>query len=175
MKTKYFTQCETIEELKKLYHKLAIKFHPDNGGNAEIMKEINAEFDYMHSILKNVHKKADGTKWQAEKGSKAENTEKPEEYREMIDELIKYNVIIEFIGCYIWVSGDTKPIKERLKEYGFKWSSSKSNWYLKPENYIPRSKKSWTMDEIRFYHGVQKRYEGHKQEGKQEEYEKISG
>ncbi len=33
------------------------------------------------------------------------------------------------IGSWIWVSGDTKEIKEKLKELGFKWASKKKMWY----------------------------------------------
>lgn len=36
-------------------------------------------------------------------------------------------------GCCIWVSGDTKPHRETLKEYGFRWAPKKSAWYWKPQ------------------------------------------
>lgn len=36
-------------------------------------------------------------------------------------------------GCCIWVSGDTKPHRETLKEFGFRWAPKKSAWYWKPQ------------------------------------------
>ncbi|MBQ9003779.1 MAG: hypothetical protein IJ087_18190, partial [Eggerthellaceae bacterium] len=36
-------------------------------------------------------------------------------------------------GCCIWVSGDTKPHRETLKDFGFRWSPKRSAWYWKPQ------------------------------------------
>lgn len=38
---------------------------------------------------------------------------------------------VEITGSWIWVSGNTKPRKEKLKVQGLKWSAKKSKWYLK--------------------------------------------
>ena len=35
-------------------------------------------------------------------------------------------------ACW-WVSGNTKPMKEKLKAMGFKWAPKKKMWYLKPQ------------------------------------------
>lgn len=37
---KYFTNCKTLEELRKEYKKLVKKNHPDMGGSEEEMKII---------------------------------------------------------------------------------------------------------------------------------------
>ena len=42
---KYFESCKSKEDAKKLYKKLAFQYHPDRGGDGEIMKVINGEFD----------------------------------------------------------------------------------------------------------------------------------
>ena len=167
--TTYFDGCRTYEDLKKRYHELARKNHPDCGGDPEVMKAINAEFDRLQPQLKNTHRKKDGTTWTAEAGSKSETKEAPEAFRQMVEELLKYNVIIEFIGCYVWISGDTKPVKDQLKALGFRWASDKKMWYLKPENYKPRNHKPWTMDQIRNHHGVQYTFYG--RENVQSEYQ----
>jgi len=35
-------------------------------------------------------------------------------------------------GCCIWVSGNTRPLKENLKGYGFRWAPKRQAWYWKP-------------------------------------------
>lgn len=52
---KYFTNCKNLEELKKEYRRLAMIHHPDRGGDVEIMKEINNEYDTMFPVLKLKH------------------------------------------------------------------------------------------------------------------------
>ncbi len=122
---KYLTpEPVTCEELKSLYRKLAMANHPDTGGDAEAMKAINDEYEYLFSRLKNIHANAQGEKYTST-GSR-ETQETPEQFIEIIDRLIRFEEIkIEIIGAFIWVSGNTKVYKEELKEMGFKWHSKK--------------------------------------------------
>lgn len=170
MKTNFFADCQTLEELKSKYHKLARENHPDNGGDVEIMKQINAEFDFMHGQLKNTHRKADGTTWTAQPGTKYENNEKPEEFRDIIDKLLRHNLTIEIIGCFVWVTGDTKKVKDDLKAWGFKWHSKKISWYLAPADYKKRSKKEYSFEEIRDMYGSRGVFHG-KEEEKENEFQ----
>lgn len=52
---KYFQNVKSIEDLKNQFRTLAMKNHPDVGGNAEIMKEINFEYDVLFPIWKERH------------------------------------------------------------------------------------------------------------------------
>ena len=46
MKTNYFSNCKTLEEVKKCYKKLALQYHPDrSGGSLVIMQHINKEYE----------------------------------------------------------------------------------------------------------------------------------
>ena len=49
---KYFNNCNTLDELKKEYRRLAMQNHPDRGGDAETMKAINAEYDNLFPLFK---------------------------------------------------------------------------------------------------------------------------
>lgn len=48
----YFDACKSLEELKRAYKKLALENHPDMGGNVDVMKAINCEYDRTFERLK---------------------------------------------------------------------------------------------------------------------------
>lgn len=50
---KYFKKIKDFKDLKAQYKALLKVNHPDNGGDVEIMKEINVEFDALFIIWKN--------------------------------------------------------------------------------------------------------------------------
>jgi len=146
----FIPQPETLEELKTMYRKLAIQHHPDRGGDSETMKGINAEYDILFPQLKDTHKTKDGETYTAYQKS----TETADQFKTLIDELMKMDdITIEIIGCFVWVTGDTKPYRVKLKELKFQWHSQKIAWYLKPENYRKRSHKYYDLDEIRAMYG----------------------
>lgn len=148
---KYFIPMpETAEELKKQYRKLAFKYHSDCGGNDEDMKAVNAEYTALFEKLKDIHTNAEGETY------RKETSETPEHFINIINELIRFEgVTIEIIGSFIWVSQNTKPYKEKLKEMNFKWSANKSSWYLPPEGYKKRNRKNYSLDDIRGMYGSQ--------------------
>ena len=138
----------TLEELKKEYHRLCLKLHPDVGGSDEAMKVLNAEYETMFERVKNIHVNKDGETYERD------TEETPEEFRELINQLFKLDGIeIEIIGCFVWVSGDTKPHKERLKALGFRWHRKKCCWYKSPDGYRRWGKGDYSMDEIRGMYG----------------------
>ena len=142
---------KTLEELKKQYRELAHKHHPDCGGDTETMQVINGEYSALFPKLKDIHQTKDGETYTA----KNESNETPEQFIDLINELMRMdNIIIEVIGCFVWVSGETKPYKEKLKELKFRWHSKKLCWYLKPDDYRRRSHKDYDMDEIRSMYGT---------------------
>ncbi|MEE0434745.1 MAG: molecular chaperone DnaJ [Peptococcaceae bacterium] len=108
------------------------------------MKILNAEYAELFEPVKNIHVNKDSGTYEQE------TDETLEEFQTLITELLKLDGIeIEIIGCFVCVSGDTKPHKERLKELGFRWHSKKKCWYKSPDGYRRCGKGEYTMDEIR--------------------------
>ena len=56
---------------------------------------------------------------------------------------------IEVCGDWIWVRGNTYPIKDQLKAAGCFWANKKKCWYWKPADYVKVSRKEWDMEKIR--------------------------
>lgn len=152
---RYFIRIETLEELKKQYRALAMKHHPDRGGDVEIMKQINEEYDRAFAKVKDIHKNAKGETYTKE------NPETANQFKDIIDKLLRMKgVEVEVIGCFIWLSGNTKEHKDAIKELGFKWHSKKKMWYKSPEDYHRRGKKQYSIDEIRDMYGTSGKMHG---------------
>jgi len=149
---KYFTPPpETLEDLKTMYRKLAMQHHPDRGGSDEAMKAVNNEYDTLFPRLKDVHRTKEGKTYTA----RTKSTETPDQFKDLITELMKMDdIVIEIIGSFVWVTGNTRPYKERLKTLKFQWHSKKVAWYLKPEGYRKRHQKEYDLDEIRSMYGT---------------------
>lgn len=152
----WFSDCKTIEALKRKYHVLARKYHPDLGGDSEAMKSINNEFDRLAKILKNRHEKVSS---ESAENSGSDSYEKEIEFdsgkfRDIISVIIHFeNVKIEIIGSWIWITGNTYPYREKLKELSFKWSKSKSAWYY-AEYLVPHVRGKHTLNNIRNMFGT---------------------
>lgn len=146
---RYFIKIETLEELKKQYRALAMKHHPDRGGDVEVMKLINEEYDRAFAKVKDIHRNAKGETYTKE------NPETAEQFRDIIDKLLRMQgVEIEVIGCFIWLSGNTREHKDEISAMGFKWHSKKKMWYKAPEDYRRRGKKQYSIEEIRDMYGT---------------------
>lgn len=56
-----------------------------------------------------------------------------EQVREMLGRPDDVVVSRKREGACIWVIGNTKPMKDLLKELGFRWAPKKQGWYWKPQ------------------------------------------
>ena len=74
---------------------------------------------------------------------------------QVINNVYNYNLSIELIGEWLWVTGDTKAVKEVLKVNGFKFSRKKEAWYYhEMEGYRRFSKRGYSLNEIRSRYGT---------------------
>ena len=143
---KYFTNCKTLEELRKEYRTLLKKYHPDNaGGFEEATKEINNEYEKLFDTLKNQDTKENEWKY---------DINKDDLFKAALNAIINLNVTIEIIGCWIWVTGETYAVKDILKAAGFKWCSNKKAWsWHAGERYYKKSKNKLSMNDLRNLYG----------------------
>jgi len=109
---KEFGKVENIDQLKKIYKTLAKKLHPDVGGTDEEFKILNSVYNEL--LEKDIF------------FSQEFNLE----LEKIVTQILRFEDIeINIIGSWIWVSGETKEIKDKLKELGFKWANKKKMWY----------------------------------------------
>ena len=150
MKITYFSNCKTIEEAKRLYHKLAVANHPDLGGNLEIMQAINAEYDIIAIKLANIHESASGEQYTTEQ----QTTEIPADFRDLINKLINMDGInIELVGRWIWLTGNTYFHKDTIKSLGFKYASTKKAWYWHSLEDSTANRKKMSLEQIKEKYG----------------------
>lgn len=146
---KYFHNINSLDELKKAYRRLAMKYHPDKGGSTEIMQEINNEHDRLFEILKKQHN--------AKADDKHQTTETAEEFRNIIEALLRLDGLeVELCGSWLWIGGETRKHKDTLKALGCRWHSKRSLWYWHhPEETGRYYKSKSTMSDIRAKYGSQ--------------------
>ena len=132
--THFFATVKTVAEVKQLYRTLAMQHHPDRGGDTATMQEVNRQY-------KIALQKCDG-QTTVDHETKREhtykyNTEHEQAVIDFIDKLIRSGVLTAnvdawLIGIWVWIQGDTKPIKDKLKELGCMWHSKRLCWYWHP-------------------------------------------
>ncbi|MDC0933099.1 hypothetical protein OAR97_04555 [Arcobacteraceae bacterium] len=134
--TKLFDGVVGLNEAKKLYKKLAKVFHPDVGGSEEEFKILNQVYNDIveHKIYFSSESKFDI------------------ELEKIISQILHFeDITIEVVGSWIWLSGDTKAIKETLKMLSFRWARVKKMWYYGEK--VKNGGKTKSMDDIKSKYG----------------------
>lgn len=141
MKTTFFSGCSSLEELKKKYKELALLHHPDRGGDTRTMQLLNEEYS---KIIKSSN-------------FEFKNEEEREDYLiypDVINKLVVLEgLIIEVIGRWVWVSGNTFTHREALKEIGLNYARKKQMWYYRPPHEKCENHKTMDIDAIRKKYG----------------------
>jgi len=138
-----------LDSLKKQYFKLAKKYHPDAGGTTIQFQQLQAEYD---SLLKKLLR-----------GSSL-NTEQQENeividqaIRDIINSLINIEGLnVEVIGKWLWISGDTYPVRTTLKQAGLTFikKGGLPYWVYKGVESTSRGKMS--IEDIKAKYGTHK-------------------
>ncbi len=133
-----FKGIEEINEAKKIYKQLAKKLHPDVGGSDELFKMLNSIYT---NIIENKIYFSNEFKFDLE-------------IEKIISQILHFeNIVIEVVGSWIWLSGDTKSIKDNLKELNFKWAFKKKMWYYGEMK--GRNPKEKSLEEIKSKYGCE--------------------
>lgn len=147
-KTDYFGECKTLDEAKQLYRKLCIRLHPDRSGydSKTDFQQMLAQFEKFRPATERFTGEFDN--WNAT------------EYAHLIEQLLQIpGIKIEICGSWIWLSGDTKPVKDQIKAVDpgesmrRGWSKHKMKWYFSPRGYRKRSGDTLDFDTIKDLYG----------------------
>lgn len=145
--TNYFSEISNTDQLKKAYYDLAKKLHPDAGGTKEEFQEMVNEYEHVLKRLLN--------------GEGFNQEDQTDEVK--LDEILRnaYHAImnlpainIELAGKWIWVTGATYPVREKLREAGYFFASKKKAWYFKGAESGGRG--NYSLDEIRSKYDAKK-------------------
>lgn len=137
---KYFDHLFTVEDIKGEYRDLAFKHHPDRGGNTATMQTINAQY---HEALK----RCNGQRTTRDNGSEHRYEYSADIEQAVIDKiavLVGMNMVdvkVALIGTWLWVTGETRPYKDTLKQNGLKWHPTRGCWYFTTQKHYGRQSK----------------------------------
>lgn len=136
-----------FEDIKQAYRRACSKYHPDrNPAGLEMMKVVNAAWSSLSDYV------AGSVNVESEDDEDGLNN-LGDDMNAALNAIITLGLTIEICGSWIWVSGDTRPHKEILKESGYRWAPKKAMWMWKPEGMKSFGRGKFTMDEIRSAHG----------------------
>lgn len=115
-----FVNAETIGDLRKAYLEATLKYN-----TPKILEKVNAMYIDKFDAVKSMRRSTKGKVY--EKPTKeicsfflnAVNTLKGIE-----------GIEFKMDGDWLWVSGDTKPVKDTLKSAGCFYSAKRKEWYI---------------------------------------------
>jgi hypothetical protein len=132
--TTFFSGLNTVADIKAAYRRLAKEYHPDlnhDRDTTRTMQQINAEY---HAALELQNGRGQvGTDGKTR--TYKYNCETEQDIMDKIAELLALDLPgceVWLIGFWIWVQGDTRPVKDTLKDAGLSWHSKRKAWYWKP-------------------------------------------
>ena len=143
----FFDSVATLDELKRLYKQLALRHHPDKGGDVETMQWINGEYEEAFNRL---HEAApEDERWRFD-------WKRESAFVEVINRVVHLeSVQVEVCGQWVWVTGLTYPVRDQLKAAGLWFSRKKTAWYWHPPEQKRRGRGQWSLEKIRSVYGAE--------------------
>jgi curved DNA-binding protein CbpA len=148
---KYFENCQSVEEAKKLYRELLMRYHPDHAGKEgqaatiEIINQFNA---FLNSFMsRSFNSYYENKEWKPEADAVTP-------FQDILQKIIGFDCEIEIIGYWIYCF-NSFSVHEKLKDLGFWFTGKHKAWV-----YSGRAKRNIagkeTLDELRARKGSQK-------------------
>jgi hypothetical protein len=141
---RYFNDCKTIDEAKNLFRKLCLELHPDKGGKATDFIEMHKQFKAFKPTIE----------------TKNDVNFDADEFYNLIQKFENFEgIILNFVGSFIWIEGNTRDCKDELKQIkldGYKpifWAKVKKAWFFSPLEYKKKSGKVSSLEEIKSRYG----------------------
>ena len=138
----YFENCMSLNELKQRYLKIALEYHPAKGQDP--IQLFMARMQYQQLNRDPVY-------------CFNEQSQDVQDdflnFPDVVDKLIGWRLTVEMIGSWLWVTGNTYPRRESLKEMGFTYEEFKRAWYHRPASYWSSNSKPLPMEKIRALYG----------------------
>lgn len=118
----------TKREFRTKFRNLAKSMHPDKGGDEEQMKMLLEAYELLQ------------TAYNFSKVGETDEFENDGKYWELTEEMERIyrkiyrfkNIVIEVVGTWMWVTGNTYDVKDVLKGLDMCYSRAKRAWYWKP-------------------------------------------
>jgi len=142
----------TLADIKNQYRNLMMENHPDHGGNDEIAKEINAEYEF---ILEHMLDHAFES-YQADRQSRGQDPfdVNLNPFYEILKTIMEMEGLdIQIIGYWIYAFKSFQH-KDELAKLGF-WFSKKHRAWVFSGRKKSRFHTNMTLDQIKDVHGVE--------------------
>ena len=141
----YFDGVKSIEEGKSLYRRLAMKLHPDHGGNEEEFKILQNDYErFLNAFMAGAF-----SMYEQSTGKEAHGNINT--FSDILNKIIHWNINIEVIGYWIYCFNSIE-YREQLKELGF-WFSGKHKAWVYSGSGKKSIKSRYTTDDVRSMHG----------------------
>lgn len=143
---KEIKESKTLAELKAVYKNWCMKLHPDLNPGKDVaeMQELNNAYEKYFKIIKAREMKKD-----KKDREKFNIDEVPEDLVNIINTLIKFkDVQIDIVGNWIWLAGNTYPVKEEIKKLKFHFSRGKRKWFWNGSEIVRKPFKKMTYKDI---------------------------
>jgi len=152
MKLNWFKDCKDLQDVKNLYKKLMLFWHPDinkNENSLENSKLINIEYNYILENNYEFNNEVNENNYESEILNR-------DTYLNIINKLINLEGLqLELIGSWLWVSGSTYLHKDIIKSLGLNFAGAKKMWYYKDSEFkfYKHNKENMSIDNIKAKYG----------------------
>uniref|UniRef100_A0A6M3LNK0 Putative chaperone n=1 Tax=viral metagenome TaxID=1070528 RepID=A0A6M3LNK0_9ZZZZ len=128
------------ESLREAYRAACKIYHPDiNPNGLEMMKLVNAAYDLLKGRF---------GEWKVK--DTPDGISVDQAIQAIFDKMKRFTGIeAEVCGSWLWVGGKSWKYKKELKAMGMKWANNKGKWYWHEGGYKKKSKRVFSMDDIR--------------------------